>query len=202
MGTPDKYLTHHHIWRPKLGEMKVSGAHSDFFSLYPSCQPFLITWQFSLKLERLPYYSSLYFIFDSVVAMPLLYPPPNSSLPQSSFHFEHRIFIARLVSFTPPNSSRLLKWNSFPLLLQPPEFFSLLHLPSQAHSRNNSPLNCRNVPQLILKIFNCICHKYSNAALSHIGKLSVLLNLSPKHCTIYIYVWSRYFVAHKAHVYR
>ena len=35
--------THHHVRGPKSGEMKVSGAHNDFFSLFPSCQPFLIS---------------------------------------------------------------------------------------------------------------------------------------------------------------
>ena len=89
---------------------------------------------------------------------PLLYP----LLPQFSSHFEHQFSNARFLPFPPPNISLLLKWKLFPLHLPYPQLLSLLHLPSHAHSRNNSPWNCGNAPPpIILKLFKCVCHKCS-----------------------------------------
>ena len=105
MGTPDKYLTHHHIWRPKLGEMKVSGAHSDFFSLCPSCQPFLIPWHDS----QIRATSFLFPLFNSVYISSLIL------LLQCPCCIPHPIpFFLNLV-FTLNTGSSLLGWFLSPL---------------------------------------------------------------------------------------
>ena len=142
-------------------------------SLLPGCQLFLIAWHHLSQIEV----GFLLFPLSSPVCISsliLLFQCPCYIIPRwYPFHsilFSPCMSVLRCHSFSLSLTqciSLLLKWKCFsspsPSINQSiniyfrPQFFSLLHLPNQAQSRNNTPMICGNVPPIILKIFNCIC---------------------------------------------